>query len=78
VLFRSPPVWVFSTPALKENLQESSDRLNEQFFSFATLFAAWGLLNLRFQNRTVQERRLRLCKMVCDAEAVTILPANNG
>jgi len=41
-LFLSPPRLVFNPPVLKENLQEEKGFLSKHFFSFDTLFAAWG------------------------------------
>jgi len=41
-LFLSTPRLVFNPPVLKENLQKGSGWLSKRFFSFDTLFAAWG------------------------------------
>ena len=41
-LFLSTPRLVFNPPVLKESLQEGSGWLSRRFFSFDTLFAAWG------------------------------------
>lgn len=42
VLFLSTPRLVFNPPVLKENLVEGRGFLNKRFFSFDTLFTAWG------------------------------------
>jgi len=42
ILFVATPRLVFNPPVLKENLQEGSGWLSKRFFSFDTLFAAWG------------------------------------
>ena len=42
LLFLSTPRLVFNPPVLKENLQKGRGWLNKRFFSFDTLFAAWG------------------------------------
>jgi hypothetical protein len=42
ILFLSTPRLVFNPPVVKENLQKGSGWLNKRFFSFDTLFAAWG------------------------------------
>lgn len=41
-LFLSTPRLVFNPPVLKEKLQKGQGWLNKRFFSFDTLFAAWG------------------------------------
>ena len=42
ILFLSTPRLVFNPPVLKENLVKGKGFLNERYFSFDTLFAAWG------------------------------------
>jgi hypothetical protein len=41
-LFLSTPRLVFNPPVLKEELQKGKGWLSKRFFSFDTLFAAWG------------------------------------
>ena len=41
-LFLSTPRLVFNPPVLKERLRKGSGWLSKRFFSFDTLFAAWG------------------------------------
>ena len=42
VIFLETPRLVFNPPVLKENLQKGSGWLSKQYFSFDTLFSAWG------------------------------------
>ena len=42
VIFLGTPRLVFNPPVLKENLQKGSGWLSKQYFSFDTLFSAWG------------------------------------
>jgi len=42
ILFLSTPRLVFNPPVLKENLVKGKGFLNERYFSFDKLFAAWG------------------------------------
>jgi len=44
VLFLKTPRLVFNPAVLKKNLVKGSGWLSKRFFSFDTLFAAWGVI----------------------------------